>query len=110
MLIENAERAFGPIDILINNAAITYFTPVADFTEKRFKLMMEVQVYAPFHLSQLVLPAMKATQVRLDREHLVAGRTPPKAALHGGRARRHGLRHVQGGAGAVHDRPGVGGL
>jgi len=59
-LIEKAQAAFGPIDILINNAAITYFMPVADFTEKRFKLMMEVQVYAPFHLAQLVLPSMKA--------------------------------------------------
>ncbi len=59
-LVEEAEAAFGPIDILINNAAITYFAPVADFTEKRFKLMMEVQVYAPFHLAQLVLPGMKA--------------------------------------------------
>jgi NAD(P)-dependent dehydrogenase (short-subunit alcohol dehydrogenase family) len=59
-LVEEAVHAFGDIDILINNAAITYFMPVADFTEKRFKLMMEVQVYAPFHLSQLVLPAMKA--------------------------------------------------
>ena len=60
MLIEKAEAAFGPIDILINNAAITYFAPVAEFTEKRFKLMMEVQVYAPFHLAQLVLPSMRA--------------------------------------------------
>ena len=59
-LVEEAVMALGDIDILINNAAITYFTPVAEFTEKRFKLMMEVQVYAPFHLSQLVLPAMKA--------------------------------------------------
>jgi NAD(P)-dependent dehydrogenase (short-subunit alcohol dehydrogenase family) len=59
-LIEQAQRAFGPIDILVNNAAITFFAPVADFTEKRFKLMLEVQVYAPFHLSQLVLPSMKA--------------------------------------------------
>jgi NAD(P)-dependent dehydrogenase (short-subunit alcohol dehydrogenase family) len=59
-LIEKAEKAFGPIDILVNNAAITFFAPVADFTEKRFKLMLEVQVYAPFHLSQLVLPSMKA--------------------------------------------------
>jgi len=54
------EKAFGPIDILVNNAAITFFAPVAEFTEKRFKLMLEVQVYAPFHLSQLVLPSMKA--------------------------------------------------
>jgi citronellol/citronellal dehydrogenase len=58
-LVEEAVAAFGPIDILVNNAAITYFSPVADFTEKRFKLMMEVQVYAPFHLSQLVLPSMR---------------------------------------------------
>lgn len=59
-LVEEAERALGPIDILVNNAAITFFMPVAEFTEKRFKLMMEVQVYAPFHLAQLVLPGMKA--------------------------------------------------
>ncbi len=60
MLIDKATSAYGPIDILVNNAAITFFMPVADFTEKRFKLMLEVQVYAAFHLSQLVLPAMKA--------------------------------------------------
>jgi citronellol/citronellal dehydrogenase len=59
-LVSRAQEAFGPIDILVNNAAITFFMPVAEFTEKRFKLMFEVQVYAPFHLSQLVLPSMKA--------------------------------------------------
>jgi NAD(P)-dependent dehydrogenase (short-subunit alcohol dehydrogenase family) len=59
-LIEQAVAAYGDVDILVNNAAITYFIPVAEFPEKRFKLMMEVQVYAPFHLSQLVLPAMRA--------------------------------------------------
>ena len=58
-LVEQAVATFGPIDILVNNAAITYFMPVVDFPEKRFKLMMEVQVYAPFHLAQLVLPGMK---------------------------------------------------
>jgi citronellol/citronellal dehydrogenase len=57
-LVEETVAAYGPIDILVNNAAITYFMPVIDFPEKRFKLMMEVQVYAPFHLSQLVLPSM----------------------------------------------------
>jgi NAD(P)-dependent dehydrogenase (short-subunit alcohol dehydrogenase family) len=47
------------VDILINNAAVTFFARVADFSDKRLKLMMEIQVYAPFHLAQLVLPAMK---------------------------------------------------
>jgi NAD(P)-dependent dehydrogenase (short-subunit alcohol dehydrogenase family) len=58
-LVEEAVAAYGPVDILVNNAAITYFMPVVEFPEKRFKLMMEVQVYAPFHLSQLVLPSMR---------------------------------------------------
>jgi NAD(P)-dependent dehydrogenase (short-subunit alcohol dehydrogenase family) len=58
-LVEAVTRAYGPVDILVNNAAITYFAPVQEFTDKRFKLMMEVQVHAPFHLSQLVLPAMR---------------------------------------------------
>jgi citronellol/citronellal dehydrogenase len=58
-LIEQAEAAFGPVDILVNNAAVTFFIPVRDFPEKRFKLMQEVQVYAPVHLAQLVLPKMR---------------------------------------------------
>ena len=58
-LVRAVEERFGGIDILVNNAAITYFASVATFTEKRFKLMMEVQVYAPFHLAQLVLPGMQ---------------------------------------------------
>ena len=61
-LVRETENVFGPVDILVNNAAVTYFTPVADFTEKRYRLMTEVQVYAPFHLSQLVLPGMRAKQ------------------------------------------------
>jgi NAD(P)-dependent dehydrogenase (short-subunit alcohol dehydrogenase family) len=55
-----AVAAYGPIDILINNAAITYFIPVETFPKKRFDLMIEVQVWAPLHLSQMVLPAMRA--------------------------------------------------
>lgn len=57
-LIASTVDAYGPVDILVNNAAVTYFMPVVDFTEKRYRLMTEVQVYGPFHLSQLVLPSM----------------------------------------------------
>jgi citronellol/citronellal dehydrogenase len=58
-LVQQAVDAYGPVDILVNNAAVTFFIPVETFPEKRFKLMMEVQVWAPFHLSQLVLPSMR---------------------------------------------------
>jgi len=58
-LIKATEAAYGPVDILVNNAAVTFFIPVDSFPEKRFKLMTEVQIYAPFHLAQLALPAMR---------------------------------------------------
>ena len=58
-LIEETTRELGPIDILVNNGAVTYFDPVAEFTEKRWRLMFDVQVRAPFELSQLVIPSMR---------------------------------------------------
>lgn len=88
MLVESAQKKFGPIDILINNAAITYFAPVAEFTEKRFKLMLEVQVYAPFHLSQLVLPSMRARKsgwiVNISSPAGIHPKQPYAAGVRGG--------------------------
>ena len=57
-LIDQTESTFGPVDILVNNAAVTWFMPVLDFSEKRYRTMMDVQVYAPFELAQMVLPGM----------------------------------------------------
>ncbi len=57
-LIRETEAVFGPVDILVNNAAVTYFVPVEQFKKKHYDLMLEVQVYAPFHLVQLCLPGM----------------------------------------------------
>lgn len=58
-LIETAINTYGRVDILVNNAAVTYYIPVADFPQKRFQLMMDLQVRAPFELAQLVLPGMR---------------------------------------------------
>jgi NAD(P)-dependent dehydrogenase (short-subunit alcohol dehydrogenase family) len=59
-LVETVERELGPVDVLVNNAAVTYFEPVADFGERHFRLMFEVLVRAPFDLAQRVLPGMRA--------------------------------------------------
>ncbi|WP_433444184.1 SDR family NAD(P)-dependent oxidoreductase [Nonomuraea sp. CA-141351] len=58
-LIQAAEQGYGAVDILVNNAAVTYFTPVSEFTDRRYELMFEVQVNASFHLAQLVIPGMR---------------------------------------------------
>ena len=57
-LVAATEAAYGPVDILVNNAAVTWFMPVKDFTEKRFRIMLDVQVWGPFELAQLCLPSM----------------------------------------------------
>jgi len=58
-IVEQATSELGPPDILVNNAAVTYFIRVEDFTPKQFALMFAVQVEAPFQLAQLVLPTMR---------------------------------------------------
>lgn len=57
-LVAEAESALGRVDILVNNAAVTWFMPVAEFPPKRRQLMFDVQVFAPMDLAQLVLPGM----------------------------------------------------
>jgi citronellol/citronellal dehydrogenase len=58
-LVEQATMELGPIDVLVNNAAVTYFEPVQDFSPGHYDVMFAVQVRAPFELAQLVLPSMR---------------------------------------------------
>ncbi|MBO0823403.1 MAG: SDR family NAD(P)-dependent oxidoreductase [Actinobacteria bacterium] len=58
-LVAETVSQLGQPDILVSNAAVTYFTRVEDFTAKRYALMFSVQVEAAFHLAQLVLPGMR---------------------------------------------------
>jgi citronellol/citronellal dehydrogenase len=58
-LVSETTRQLGAPDILVNNAAVTYFTRVEDFAPRRYELMFEVQVRAAFHLATLVLPGMR---------------------------------------------------
>src|SRR5581483_1780046 len=59
-IVETVERELGPIDVLVNNAAVTYFEPVLNFPERHFQVMFDVQVRASFDLAQRVLPGMIA--------------------------------------------------
>ncbi len=59
-LIAETVATYGPVDILVNNAAVTYYIPTKEFPEKRMRLMFEVQVFGPVELSQMVYPGMKA--------------------------------------------------
>jgi NAD(P)-dependent dehydrogenase (short-subunit alcohol dehydrogenase family) len=49
----------GAPDILVNNAAVTFLRALDAFPEKRARLMIEMHVLAPLHLTQLAIPAMR---------------------------------------------------
>ncbi|OBJ49684.1 SDR family NAD(P)-dependent oxidoreductase [Mycobacterium asiaticum] len=63
---EDRERLFAEVvdrigapDILVNNAAVTFLRPLDGFPERRARLMIEMHVLAPLHLTQLAIPAMR---------------------------------------------------
>ena len=57
-LIEEARNIYGPVDVLVNNAALTYFIPVKDFAVNRWLRSWEVNFHAPFILSKAALGQM----------------------------------------------------
>ncbi len=59
-LAERARAAYGPIDILVNNAALNYYIPTAAYPTHRWVRAFAVNVHGPFMLSKAVLPDMIA--------------------------------------------------
>ena len=57
-LIREARQRYGPIDVLVNNAALTYYVPVKDYPVGKWLRSWAVNFQAPFVLSQLVLADM----------------------------------------------------
>jgi len=57
-LVEAARAAYGPIDILVNNAALNYFLPTETYPTSRWVRCFAVNVHAPFILAKAVLTDM----------------------------------------------------
>lgn len=57
-MMKAAVEAYGPPDVLVNNAALTYFIPVADFPTAKWMRSFAVNFHAPFYLSKLALAHM----------------------------------------------------
>ena len=54
-LVEAARRAYGPVDILVNNAALNYYLPTDTYPTNRWVRCFAINVHAPFILSKEVL-------------------------------------------------------
>jgi dehydrogenase/reductase SDR family protein 4 len=62
-LIEETHKQFGPVDILVCNAAANpYYGPLLDMPDEAYHKTMDTNVLSPMWLISAVLPDMKAKQ------------------------------------------------
>jgi NAD(P)-dependent dehydrogenase (short-subunit alcohol dehydrogenase family) len=57
-LVQAARDAYGPVDVLVNDAALLFAIPTKDYPLNRWMRTWAVNVHGPFILSQLVLTDM----------------------------------------------------
>lgn len=58
-LVAKAEKEFGSIDVLVNNAGVQHTAPVDEFPVDKWDLIIALNLSSAFHLTRLSLPAMK---------------------------------------------------
>jgi uncharacterized protein len=90
-MVADAEAAFGPTDVLVNNAGIESILPFTEYTEEDIHATVATNLDAPIQLCRLVVPGMLARR----RGHIVnvaslAGKAPtPYNTVYA--ATKHGL-------------------
>lgn len=89
-LVQAARDAYGPADLLVNNAALTWYIPVKDFEVSKWMKSFTVNVHAPFMMSKFAIPGMiekgRGTIINISSGAAIGpGRGP-----YGGKGNRYG--------------------
>ncbi|WP_026693401.1 SDR family oxidoreductase [Peribacillus kribbensis] len=80
-VIDETIKAFGKIDILVNNSGISWISPVVDYPEDKWKMVMDVNVNGTFLFSQAAVREMlKQSSGKIINIASIAGHggTPPE--------------------------------
>lgn len=57
--VEAAVKAFGGVDVLVNNASVQTFTKTPDTSPKQFDLLFDINARGTFFMTQACLPYLK---------------------------------------------------
>ncbi|MGI4978241.1 MAG: 3-hydroxybutyrate dehydrogenase [Janthinobacterium lividum] len=59
-MVAAAERAFGAVDVLVNNAGIQHVAAVEDFPVERWDSVIAINLSSAFHTMRAAIPGMRA--------------------------------------------------
>ena len=59
-MVEATEKAYGAVDVLVNNAGIQFVSPVEDFPDEKWNQILAINLSAAFFAIKAVIPGMKA--------------------------------------------------
>jgi NAD(P)-dependent dehydrogenase (short-subunit alcohol dehydrogenase family) len=59
-IVAEVREVFGPLDVVVNNAAACSYVPIEQVSERRLRVAYEVNVVAPYLLVQAAVPDLRA--------------------------------------------------
>jgi NAD(P)-dependent dehydrogenase (short-subunit alcohol dehydrogenase family) len=78
-LADEAKAFLGGVDVLVNNAGITFNAPFEEVTPEQFDALYHVNIRSPFFLTQALLPALaengKGVVINIASVHAFGGMT-----------------------------------
>jgi 3-hydroxybutyrate dehydrogenase len=58
-MIATAEKTFGSVDVLVNNAGIQHVSPIEEFPIEKWDQIIAINLSATFHATRAAIPGMK---------------------------------------------------